>query len=114
MGSAIVPRWEWRTFGERFETADHYLDTQTPDRVQESDEVYLLSVNGDASVKLHDDLLDVKHLEQVNDEGLELWMPVMKSPFPLAAADVVSVLTALNASVPRSIARVRTETSKRT
>ena len=99
-GSAIVPRWEWRTFGERFETADRYLDAQTADRLQESDEVYLLSVNADASVKLRDDLLDVKHLEQVNDDGLELWKPVMKSPFPLAPAEVISVLTALNVAVP--------------
>ena len=42
--SAIVPRWEWRTFGQRFDTADRYLEALTADLVQNSDEQYLLSV----------------------------------------------------------------------
>ena len=32
--------------------------------------------------------MDVKHLEKVDDDGLEQWQPVMKAAFPLPAADV--------------------------
>jgi exopolyphosphatase/guanosine-5'-triphosphate,3'-diphosphate pyrophosphatase len=99
--NAIVPRWEWRTFGEGFDAADARLATLEPDSAQESDEIYLLSVRGDASIKVRDDLMDVKHLQSVSEQGLELWLPVMKASFPLGASDVASVLSALNvAAVP--------------
>ena len=34
------------------------------------------------------------------DDGLELWLPVMKAQFPLAASDVSSVFTTLKVDVP--------------
>jgi len=77
----IVPRWEWRTFGARFEGAaeGHFASLQA-ERVQDSDELYLLSTETTKSVvKVRAGLLDVKHLEQVNDEGLEQWRPVLKA-----------------------------------
>jgi exopolyphosphatase/guanosine-5'-triphosphate,3'-diphosphate pyrophosphatase len=66
--------------------------------VQESDELYLLSDESDASVKVRDDLMDVKRLEAVDGNGLEQWRPVLKSLFPLGAADARTVLDALGAS----------------
>jgi exopolyphosphatase/guanosine-5'-triphosphate,3'-diphosphate pyrophosphatase len=99
--SAIVPRWEWRTFGERFGAADEHFASLTPERVQESDELYLLSVSGvHSTVKVRDRLLDVKRLEHVDDAGLQQWLPVMKAEFPLAAADVGTALSALNVEAP--------------
>jgi exopolyphosphatase / guanosine-5'-triphosphate,3'-diphosphate pyrophosphatase len=98
--NTIVPRWEWRTFGERFEKADARLASLEPDQTQESDEIYLLSLHGDASIKVRDDLMDVKHLQRVSEQGLELWLPVMKASFPLDASDVTSVLATLNVAVP--------------
>jgi exopolyphosphatase/guanosine-5'-triphosphate,3'-diphosphate pyrophosphatase len=95
--SGIVPRWEWRTFGESFGSAEERLIASAPDRVQESDEVYLLSLASEASVKVRDDLMDVKQLETTNDDGLEQWRPVMKASFPLTATDVGSLLSALGA-----------------
>jgi len=68
--------------------------------VGESDEVYLLSLESDASVKVRDGLMDVKHLERVNDDGLEQWKPVMKAAFPLSAADVGAVMDSLATAVP--------------
>jgi len=99
--SGIVPRWEWRTFGDRVGAADaRFAALAPPERVQESDEVYLLSLKSDASVKVRDDLMDVKQLENVNDDGLEQWRPVMKSTFPLAAADVALLLSVLSVDAP--------------
>jgi exopolyphosphatase/guanosine-5'-triphosphate,3'-diphosphate pyrophosphatase len=98
--NALVPRWEWRTFGESFGTAERRLAALEPDTTQESDEVYFLSKNGDASIKVRDDLMDVKHLERISDHGLELWLPVMKASFPIGADDVVAVFGALDVPVP--------------
>jgi exopolyphosphatase/guanosine-5'-triphosphate,3'-diphosphate pyrophosphatase len=95
----IVPRWEWRTFGEDFAEADRLLATLAPDSVRDSDELYLLSTHSDASVKVRDGLMDVKQLLRVNDDGLELWMPVMKAALPLSADDAAAVLTTLNVAV---------------
>ena len=96
----VVPRWEWRTFGERFPSAEERFGALSPESVRESDELYLLSREADDSVKVRDELLDVKQLEQVNDDGLEQWRPVLKAPFPLSAATVDSALAALHASPP--------------
>jgi exopolyphosphatase/guanosine-5'-triphosphate,3'-diphosphate pyrophosphatase len=96
--SALVPRWEWRSFGEDFGPAEARFAALEPVKVQESDEIYVLSTRGDASVKVRDALMDVKHLEKVNDDGLEQWIPVLKVEFPLAAADAATLLAALGAA----------------
>ena len=96
----IVPRWEWRTFGERFGDAEDRFAALTPENVNESDEVYLLSPAADESVKLRDGLLDVKRLERVNHDGLEQWKPVLKEGFPLSAEAVGVALTALGVPPP--------------
>ena len=90
MPGPIVPRWEWRTFGERFGDAESRLAARPRERVQESDELYLLSVERATSSRSATGCMDVKHLEQVDDDGLEQWMPVMKAAFPLPAADVAA------------------------
>ena len=98
--AGIVPRWEWRTFGERFGEAEAAFAARTPERVQESDELYLLSVGGGDTVKIRDALMDVKHLERVDDNGLEQWLPVLKAEFPLPARTVGSVLASLRIPAP--------------
>jgi exopolyphosphatase / guanosine-5'-triphosphate,3'-diphosphate pyrophosphatase len=92
----IVPRWEWRTFGDVSVPL-----TGPPERVQDSDEVYLLSLESDASVKVRDGLMDVKLLESVDDAGLEQWRPVLKASLPLAREDVAVLLGALRVQVPQ-------------
>jgi exopolyphosphatase/guanosine-5'-triphosphate,3'-diphosphate pyrophosphatase len=93
--SGIVPRWEWRTFGESVGLAGDLLSTREPELVEESDELYLLSEDSDASVKVRKGLMDVKQLEAVNADGLEQWRPVLKKAFPLEAQDMSTVLNAL-------------------
>src|SRR3954462_15876582 len=98
--STIIPRWEWRAFGPSFDSAESRFDSLSPQRVDESDEVYLLSLHSDASVKVRGGLVDVKHRLSTMDDGLEQWLPVMKAPFPLAPTDVGFVLETLGAAVP--------------
>jgi exopolyphosphatase / guanosine-5'-triphosphate,3'-diphosphate pyrophosphatase len=92
---AITPRWEWRCFGEAAAGVASTLGPLTPERVQESDEVYLLSPAVTHAVKVRDGLMDIKRLVRVDDDGLEQWVPVMKAGFPLSAADVGAVTEAL-------------------
>jgi exopolyphosphatase/guanosine-5'-triphosphate,3'-diphosphate pyrophosphatase len=97
-GSMIVPRWEWRTFGERFGEAEDRLAGLSPTRIDDSDELYIVSSRGEGSIKVRGGQLDVKRLEQVNDDGLERWRPVAKAAFPIPAADVSTLLSALDAT----------------
>jgi exopolyphosphatase/guanosine-5'-triphosphate,3'-diphosphate pyrophosphatase len=87
-------------FDAGFVPADSAFAGRTPDRVEESDEVYVLSVASDASVKVRDGMMDVKHRLEVDDDGLEQWKPVLKAPFPLAADDVASVFATLAVPAP--------------
>jgi len=98
--NTIIPRWEWRTFGTAFGAADAKFAALTTEKVQESDEIYLLSPLTDANVKIRAELMDLKTLEQVSAAGLEQWRPVMKASFPLGQADVGTVCTALGVPPP--------------
>ncbi|RYU09838.1 Ppx/GppA family phosphatase [Nocardioides iriomotensis] len=87
----IVPRWEWRSFGD----LDWAFAGLTPHDVLESTEVYLVSAAGADVVKVRYELMDVKHLLQTDDNGLEQWTPVVKAPFPLGEADARAVAGAV-------------------
>src|SRR3954447_23315744 len=98
--TAIVPRWEWRMFGPIPPAAERRFAALATERVEDSDETYLLSRTSDASVKVRGGRMDVKRLERVDGDGLELWMPVMKATFPLSAGAVGAVLEELGAPAP--------------
>jgi exopolyphosphatase / guanosine-5'-triphosphate,3'-diphosphate pyrophosphatase len=91
----IVPRWEWRTFGQDFGEAEKRFAALATEKVQKSEEIYLVAAGSESNVKVRDQLLDIKIREHVDANGLEQWRPVMKSPFPLSAAAISSVKSAL-------------------
>ena len=97
--ATIIPRWEWRTFGSRFARAEKVFASLEPKDVQESSEVYLLTETG-SNVKIRNELLDIKVLQEVNAAGLEQWLPVMKEGFPLSAATVGEVFKAMDVPTP--------------
>ena len=96
----IVPRWEWRTFSEPFGEADGRFDALTPEREQTSDETYAVTAASEASAKVRDGLVDVKRLEEVSEDGLQRWRPVLKAPYPLSAEQVAVLLDALAVDAP--------------
>jgi len=98
---AVVPRWEWRTFGDALDALDALAPLRTTAPV-ESDETYVLSMYGDASVKVRAGVLDVKVLQRLSGAGLQLWVPTMKAPFPLDAAAVAGVFAALGVPPPET------------
>ena len=94
--SVIIPRWEWRMFGPTPRTAEAAFAALDVDRVQESDEMYLLSPDPTAdTVKVRDELMDIKALREVDGEGLERWEPIRKARFPLSADDARATIEAL-------------------
>src|SRR5262245_55121053 len=90
----VVPRWEWRMFSEDLGEVGAKFAALEPERVQESDETYLLSLKGNASVKVRDGVLDVKELVAVDADGLEQCRPVLKATVPLSPDDVRGVMDA--------------------
>jgi exopolyphosphatase/guanosine-5'-triphosphate,3'-diphosphate pyrophosphatase len=97
--AGIIPRWEWRVFGGGFRPAEDALAALTPGRVEEGDEVYLLSAAA-SNVKIRNGLMDIKLLREVDAAGLERWEPVMKAGFPLSRGDVARVFDALGVDPP--------------
>src|SRR5262245_25085448 len=95
----ITPRWEFRTFGESFGAAEEVLEGLPAGEPEESEELYLLSDDGD-NVKVRGGVLDIKVLRQADRHGLERWEPVMKAGFPLERAAVTRLFEALRVPVP--------------
>jgi exopolyphosphatase/guanosine-5'-triphosphate,3'-diphosphate pyrophosphatase len=101
--AAIVPRWEWRAFGDWMSAADVRLAGLPITHTEDTDELYLLSLDNDSSAKVRGGLMDVKLLEEVDADGLERWRPVLKAEFPLAPDEVGSVLAALGVEEASSV-----------
>jgi exopolyphosphatase/guanosine-5'-triphosphate,3'-diphosphate pyrophosphatase len=101
--AGITPRWEWRTFGDDLGAADDVLARSVPERTEHSDERYLVPARGEASVKVRDDLLDVKALLEVDEHGLQLWAPNLKAELPLSAHDLEVLLGALDVDPPSPV-----------
>lgn len=98
----LTLRWEWRAFGTSFGAAEDRLrDSLAPPR--SSAETYLLAPVATVNVKIRNDLLDLKQLEQVDVHGLELWHPVLTSPFPLDVPTLTRLMQSW--SVPATAVR---------
>jgi len=87
----IIPRWEWRTFGDSFGDAERNINAHEKGGFKKSEEKYILSRLSNENVKIRDDLIDIKTLKQVNDDKLEQWYPAMKESFPIGK-DKLAVL----------------------
>ncbi len=91
--STIVPRWEWRCFAPSLTVLERAVRVPAAAAPRESDETYILDLTGriSANVKIRDGVLDVKRLLQTDFDGLELWEPVLKAPFPLSQETIAAV-----------------------
>jgi hypothetical protein len=65
-----------------------------------SSEIYILSLHGPQNAKLRDGLIDIKRLQQVDDDGLELWEPVFKAKFPLGRGDIAVAFSEWHLPLP--------------
>jgi hypothetical protein len=82
-----VPRFEFRIFGQDFDTIEQRIRKEAPcDSVSESREIYLLNNEDcDRNVKIREGKLEIKCLiERFN--GLERWKPEGEWAFPIDLA----------------------------
>ena len=84
----IIPRWEWRTFSASLAALERATGPLADVAPRNSSEIYILSLHGPQNAKLRGGLIDIKRLQQVDDDGLELWEPVLKVKFPLGRYDI--------------------------
>jgi len=96
----IVPRWEWRTFGDAFGQAEDKIKVSGEPSTRESGEIYIVSRKSQDNTKIRHELMDIKALRQINDNKLEQWYPVMKSGFPLPKSELAKVVAAWAIEMP--------------
>jgi len=107
IGEISKPRFEFRTFGQNFETAEHRmarLSLPIPEKVweRESSEIYIMSRTNDINnTKIRDGKMDIKTYIQTVD-GLEQWNPLMKGEFPISATQLEEeVFPAFQVDMPK-------------
>jgi hypothetical protein len=98
--NTIKARWEWRTFGDTFGSAETKINSFPTDKVRNSSELYILSKKSMDNTKIRDMLMDIKTLQQVNDDKLEQWYPILKAGFPLTLENLGDVFRAWKAKAP--------------
>ena len=97
----IIPRWEWRTFGKDvFGESEDLIRGKCEAQVRRSGEVYILSRQSMNNTKVRDDLMDIKTLKAVNEDGLEQWNPILKAAFPLGPDVLTGIFAALGVPMP--------------
>ena len=96
----IIPRWEYRTFGESFGEAEANIRSHGEAKARSSAETYIVSSESPNNTKIRDGLMDIKKLENVNGDTLEQWNPVLKSGFPLTKDVLAQVAAAWGVALP--------------
>jgi exopolyphosphatase / guanosine-5'-triphosphate,3'-diphosphate pyrophosphatase len=92
--STVVPRWEWRTFAKSLKALEASIPAAACALLRPSEEIYLLNLRGPHNAKIRGGILDIKQLQIVNAEGLELWRPAFKGAFPLSQAKLQDAFAA--------------------
>ena len=94
--SQIIPRWEWRTFGDDLSEGEAKIKSMGTPRERESKEIYILSSKSNDNTKIRNELMDIKSPLRINEEnGLEQWTVLAKSSFPIHINDLALVLQSI-------------------
>jgi hypothetical protein len=96
----VIPRWEYRVFAEDLGAVEGNIRAHERTRVKESEEDYIVCRTSGNNVKVRDGLLDIKKLENTNEDNLEQWRPVLKVGFPCPADDVARIFSAFDLARP--------------
>ena len=93
MVSAIIPRYEFRIFGNNLNKYGKKIKEVSPkEMTREMDSVYLLTPwKRKNNVKIREGIMDIKVLEQKH-AGLEQWNPFLVGEFPLEADIIKTVV----------------------
>lgn len=93
MVSAVLPRYEFRIFGNNLKKyEDKIIGFSEKEMTRHMDSVYLLTPwKRKNNVKIREGVMDIKLLEQ-EYEGLQQWNPFLVGKFPLKAEIIKSVV----------------------
>lgn len=93
MVSAVIPRYEFRIFGNDLtKYEDKIKEFSEKEMTREMDSVYLLTPwKRKNNVKIREGVMDIKNLDQ-EYEGLQQWNPFLVGKFPLKAEVIKSVV----------------------
>jgi hypothetical protein len=76
-------RWEWRVFSDRpFDALAPLFDRLQPSNRKQNADIYIISPDTDANLKIRNNMLDVKTLLEKSRSGAERWSPVFRCSFP--------------------------------
>ena len=98
----IIPRWEWRTFGESFGESETLIKGYEA-KARESSEIYILSALSNDNTKVRDMLMDIKYLVQINSDKLEQWNPLIKASFPISLENLTIVAKSWKVNLSKEI-----------
>lgn len=90
----VLPRWEWRTFAPSLARVREQVSGVTIAPLEARSETYLLCLRSSHSAKLRSNGFQLKWRKQLDPEGLELWDPILKSPFPVTPSFVACIFEA--------------------
>jgi len=97
----IIPRWEWRTFGENLSKETEVIRQSGESFDRESEELYILSTRSNDNTKIRAELMDIKTPIRINEENsLEQWTVLAKSAFPIHINDLALVYKAFGLQLP--------------
>jgi len=97
----IIPRWEWRTFGENLIEEAEVIKQSGESFDRESEELYILSARSNDNTKIRAELMDIKTPIRINNENsLEQWTVLAKSAFPIHINDLALVYKAFGLQLP--------------
>lgn len=93
MVSSVIPRYEFRIFGNDLtKYEDKIKEFSEKEMTREMDSVYLLTPwKRKNNVKIREGVMDIKNLDQ-EYEGLQQWNPFLVGKFPLKAEVIKSVV----------------------
>ena len=96
----IIPRWEYRIFAEDLGAVEGNIRAHECTRVLDSAEDYIICRSSGNNVKIRDGVLDIKQLENFNEDTLEQWMPVLKVGFACPAEEAAKIFSAFGLPTP--------------
>jgi len=97
----IIPRWEWRTFGDNLKEGEENIRESGQSRDRTSTEIYILSKKSNDNTKIRAELMDIKSPLRINKEtGLEQWTVLAKYAFPIHINDLALVYKAFGVELP--------------
>jgi len=96
----IIPRWEWRHFANDIKLAINLNDYEKTRHV-ESSEFYVLSKVCDENPKVRANKMDIKSLQQVNEDWLEQWKPIKRVDFPLPKDEMIELYRIFRLTPPK-------------